>query len=118
MSDRDTIRADPECPETSDNQQALFDLYRPLLQRLESSCEQVQQSQIDLRNQLDAFLAALREVKFKGEDDQLTHAMEEQSKKLLTLKRKLTLIHTIVQNAEERTIRMRSLYGPKSATTS
>lgn len=100
--------------EDQKKKQMLFELYRPVLEKLEVSCEHVQKSQSDLREQLDKFLAALRVIKFKSEDDQITNAMEEQSKKLLALKRKLTLVHTIVQSADERAKRLLNTYKNKS----
>jgi hypothetical protein len=69
---------------------------------LEEAVQGVASSQVLLRQELDQVLAALKELREKCDDDSMTVLLEEKSKKLISLKRRLTLIHTIVQTSNER----------------
>ncbi|KAI1295601.1 SNARE-associated protein Snapin [Halotydeus destructor] len=93
-----------ESSQSSDNLEAskLMNIFRPVLYSLEENVARVANSQVELRSELDALLVALRQVKVKLEEDSLTATLEEKSKKLVALKRRLTLVHTILQNSNER----------------
>lgn len=80
----------------------LISLFQPVLHGLEEQVHRVASSQVELRSELDTLLISLREIKNKVESDTVVAVLEEKSKKLVGLKRRLTLIHTILQNANER----------------
>lgn len=81
----------------------LVGLMLPLLTSLEEHVNSVTRSQLLLKNELDGLLLKLGTIKDNHENDSFIHLLEEKSKKLLSLKRRLTLIHTILQNSNERT---------------
>lgn len=88
-----------------DNTQ-LITLFQPVLYGLEEQVHRVAAAQVELRTELDALLNSLREIKVKIEQDSLATLLEEKSKKLIAFKRRLTLVHTILQNSNERTRKM------------
>jgi hypothetical protein len=69
---------------------------------LEEQVHRVATSQVELRTELDGLLNALREIKNRVEQDTLVTVLEAKAKKLVALKRRLTLVHTILQNSNER----------------
>lgn len=78
-------------------------LFEPLIINLENHVEKVTQSQDNLRRELEALLINLRSVQTNNE---LTELLEEKAKKLVSLKRRLTLVHTILENVNERCRKM------------
>lgn len=94
-----------ELPSTSINEadrNQLITLFKPVLYGLEEQVHRVAASQVELRTELDALLHSLREVKNRVEQDSLVIIIEAKAKKLVALKRRLTLVHTILQNSNER----------------
>ena len=91
---------------SSDGNQALGDhiisIFEPVLVNLEEQVNRVEKSQLALRGQLDSLLETLRLLKENSEGDQFLIVLEDKSKKLIALKRKLTLVHTLLQNSNER----------------
>lgn len=90
-----------ETPKES-TEQELIRIFKPVLFDLEQTVQGVASSQVLLRQELDQVLAALKELRDKTEDDSMAVILEEKSKKLISLKRRLTLIHTIIQTCNER----------------
>lgn len=78
-------------------------LFGPVLQNLEQSVQGAASSQVLLRRELDQVLVSVKELKELTDDDVMATVLEEKSKKLLSLKRRLTLVHTILQTCNERT---------------
>ena len=77
-------------------------VFHPVLVNLEKSVQNVALSQVELRAQLDSLLIELTTIRARVEDGKMGQILEEKSKKLLALKRRLTLVHTILQNSNER----------------
>jgi len=84
-------------------EEELVRLFKPVLIDLEEAVQGVASSQVMLRQELDQVLLAMKELKERTDDDSMTQLLEDKSKKLLALKRRLTLVHTIVQTCNERT---------------
>lgn len=84
----------------------LIRLFEPLLQNLEQSTQNAAASQLQLRQELDQSLESLKQLKALTDNDVMVTVMEEKSKKLLNLRRRLTLVHTILQTCNERTKKM------------
>lgn len=80
----------------------LVSIFHPVLINLEKSVQNVALSQVELRGQLDALLFELTTIRSRVEDSKMSQVLEEKSKKLIALKRRLTLVHTILQNSNER----------------
>jgi len=80
----------------------LITLFKPVLYGLEEQVHRVATSQVELRTELDGLLNALRDIKNRVEQDTLVTVLEAKAKKLVALKRRLTLVHTILQNSNER----------------
>lgn len=97
-------------------EEELIRIFKPVLFDLEEAVQGVASSQVLLRQELDQVLAALKELRDKTEDDSMTVVLEEKNKKLISLKRRLTLIHTIVQTCNERSRKLISSHKiqPKS----
>lgn len=87
-------------------QDYLLHLFKPMLIKLEESVQGVAVSQNKLRCELDALMAKLKEVKEASSNDQMAVILEEKSKRLIALKRRLTLVHTLLQNSNERCRRL------------
>ena len=81
-------------------------LFEPVLQSLDQSVQGAAASQVHLRQELDHALLSVKQLKELTDDDVMTTVLEEKSKKLLNLKRRLTLVHTILQTCNERTKKM------------
>lgn len=90
---------------TSDSDR-LIRLFEPLLQNLEQSAQNAAASQLQLRQELDQSLESLKQLKALTDNDVMATVLEEKSKKLLNLRRRLTLVHTILQTCNERTKKM------------
>lgn len=86
-----------------DETNRLTALFGPVLQNLNQSVQDAASSQVLLRQELDQVLVAVKELKELSDDDVMATVLEEKSKKLLSLKRRLTLVHTILQTCNERT---------------
>jgi len=84
----------------------LIGLFQPVLYGLEEQVHRVATAQVELRTELDALLNSLRDIKQNVEQDSLVTQLEEKSKKLIAFKRRLTLVHTILQNSNERCRKM------------
>lgn len=80
----------------------LVALFHPVLINLEKNVQNVALSQVELRVQLDTLLTELTTIRARVEDSKMSQMLEEKSKKLIALKRRLTLVHTILQNSNER----------------
>jgi hypothetical protein len=80
----------------------LMNLFYPVILSLEEQVSQVQLSQSLLKNELESLLITINQVKEKLDQDRLIVLLEEKAKKLISIKRRLTLIHTILQNSNER----------------
>ena len=78
-------------------------LFRPVLLNLDQSVQAAASSQVLLRQELDQALAGVKQLKELTDDDVMATVLEEKSKKLNMLKRRLTLVHTILQTCNERT---------------
>ena len=78
----------------------LLSVFEPCIQSLDQSVQSCLLSQTQLRDQLESLLSALNAIKTSPD---LSAVIEEKIKRLVTLKRRLTLIQTIVQNANDRT---------------
>ena len=87
-------------------QDHLMQLFTPMLIQLESSVEEVAASQNRLNNELNTLMSRLKEVKEASSNDQMAIILEEKSKRLIALKRRLTLVHTLIQNSNERCRRL------------
>ena len=84
-------------------------LFQPVLLNLDESVQGAASSQVLLRQELDQALSSLKELKELTDDDVMATVLEEKSKKLLNLKRRLTLVHTILQTCNERTKKLCSM---------
>lgn len=100
LTDESPISAVQNVADMDTNQ--LITLFKPVLYGLEEQVHRVAASQVALRTELDGLLNSLREIKNRVEQDSLVTMLEAKSKKLIALKRRLTLIHTILQNSNER----------------
>ena len=106
--DQPSVPSETTNPEEEDvsPQDHLLQLFKPMLLKLEESVEQVSISQNKLRCELDGLMTKLREVKEASSNDQMAVILEEKSKRLIALKRRLTLVHTLLQNSNERCRRL------------
>lgn len=84
----------------------LMQLFTPMLIQLESSVNEVSASQSRLSNELTTLMTRLKEVKEASSNDQMASILEEKAKRLIALKRRLTLVHTLIQNSNERCRRL------------
>lgn len=83
-------------------------IFEPILVDLEGQICSVECGQIHLKKELEALLDSLGQLKSVCREDNLIAVLEEKSKKLISLKRKLTLVHTLLQNSNERCIKLLS----------
>lgn len=77
----------------------LLALFEPIIYELENQIQSVSASQELLNTQLDSLLISVNNIKSNPD---LSLVLEDKTKKILSLKRRLTLIHTIIQNANDR----------------
>lgn len=77
-------------------------VFLPVLANLEKSVQHVALSQVALRSELDALLLELNTIRSRIEDNKMSQVLDGKSKTLIALKRRLTLVHTILQNSNER----------------
>jgi len=92
----------PSAVERQIDSSQLITLFQPVLYGLEEQVHRVASSQVEFRTQLDSLLGALLDIKNRVDQDSLVTILDDKSKKLVALKRRLTLIHTILQNSNER----------------
>ena len=78
----------------------LLSVFEPFVQSLDQSIDSCLSHQTQLSAQLDSLVSALNAIKSSPD---LSAVIEDKTKRLVALKRRLTLIHTIVQNANDRT---------------
>lgn len=97
--------------------ETIYELYRPVIYEIEQFCGNLKNSQMILNRQLEDFFQLLRDLKFKLENDKLSEQLDENAKKVISIKRKLTLIHTIIQNSDDRCKRLITKYMPKDSET-
>ena len=95
--------------------ETIYELYKPVVYEIEQYCGNLKNSQMILNRQLEDFFQSLRDLKFKLENDKLSEQLDENAKKVLAIKRKLTLIHTIIQNSDDRCKRLLAKYMPKES---
>lgn len=95
--------------------ETIYELYKPVVYEIEQYCGNLKNSQMILNRQLEDFFQSLRDLKFKLENDKLSEQLDENAKKVLAIKRKLTLIHTIIQNSDDRCKRLIAKYMPKES---
>lgn len=93
--------------------ETIYELYKPVIYEIEQYCGNLKNSQTILNRQLEEFFQSLRDLKFKLENDKLSEQLDENAKKVIAIKRKLTLIHTIIQNSDDRCKRLIAKYMPK-----
>lgn len=93
--------------------EAIYELYKPVIYEIEQYCGNLRTSQMVLNKQLEEFFQLLRDLKLKLENDKLSEQLDENAKKVIAIKRKLTLIHTIIQNSDDRCKRLIAKYMPK-----
>lgn len=77
-------------------------IFEPVLVTLDDQVRRVEESQVNLREELGVLLTSLQDLKATCEEDHFIAVLEEKSKKLEKLRRKLTLAHTLLQNSNER----------------
>jgi hypothetical protein len=77
----------------------LLSIFEPIIKELSESILNVNSTQIALNRQLDSLLIELNDIKSNPD---LTLVLENKTKKLISLKRRLTLIQNIIQNANDR----------------
>jgi hypothetical protein len=77
----------------------LLSIFEPIIKELSESILSVNSTQIALNRQLDSLLIELNDIKSNPD---LTLVLENKTKKLISLKRRLTLIQNIIQNANDR----------------
>ena len=85
----------------------LINILEPFVYKLDQTIDSCLRSQTQLNSELDSLLKTLNAIKSNPD---LSAVIEDKTKKLLTLKRRLTLIHTIVQNANDRTRKLINNY--------
>lgn len=90
--------------------ESIYELYRPVIYEIEQNCGNLKNSQMALNRQLEDFFQLLRELKSKLENDKLSQQLDENAKKVIAIRRKLTLIHTIIQNSDDRCKRLIAKY--------
>lgn len=95
----------------------IYNLYKPVIYEIEQYCGNLKNSQTILNKQLEDFFQLLRDLKFKLENDKLAEQLDENAKKIITIKRKLTLIHTIIQNSDDRCKRLIAKYSTTNTST-
>ena len=95
--------------------ETIYELYKPVIYEIEQYCGNLKSSQMILNRQLEDFFQSLRDLKFKLENDKLSEQLDENAKKVIAIKRKLTLIHTIIQNSDDRCKRLIAKYMPKES---
>lgn len=88
----------------------LTSLFKQVLCDLDNAVQGVASSQVMLRQELDQSLEALKTLKERTDDESMLQTLEEKSKKLVSLKRRLTLVHTIIQTCNERSKKLISNY--------
>lgn len=93
-------------PTSSASQDHLMQLFTPMLIQLESSVAEVAASQGRLNDELNTLMSRLKQVKEASSNDRMAIILEEKSKRLIALKRRLTLVHTLIQNSNERCRRL------------
>lgn len=96
--------------------ESIYELYKPVIYELEQYCGNLKNSQMLLNRQLEDFFQLLRDLKFKLENDKLAEQLDENAKKVIVIKRKLTLIHTIIQNSDDRCKRLITKYSSKDSS--
>lgn len=84
---------------SKEREEQLLSLFEPMIYELETQVTSVSSAQAELNHQLDNILITVNKIKSTPD---LTLVLEDKSKRLLALKRRLTLVHTIVQNVNER----------------
>lgn len=84
---------------TKQQQQQLVSLFEPIIFDLDEHIQQLSASQEILHQEIDQLFRNIEAIKSNPD---LTLVLEEKSKKLFSLKRRLTLVHTIIQNVNER----------------
>ncbi len=83
----------------SNTSEELLSIFEPIINELSEEIRNVSSTQIALNRQLDSLLIELNEIKSNPD---LTLVLENKTKKLISLKRRLTLIQNIIQNANDR----------------
>jgi len=77
----------------------IISVIKPVVGQINVEVERVSSSQVALEAQLDLLLDTLKAIQI---NNQLIDLADEKHKKLLSLKRRLTLINTILQNCNDR----------------
>ena len=85
----------------------LLSLFEPFIYKLDQTIDSCLRSQTQLNSELDSLLVTLNAIKANPD---LSAVIEDKTKRLLALKRRLTLIHTIVQNSNDRTRKLINNY--------
>jgi hypothetical protein len=86
----------------------LLSIFEPIINELSEEIQTVSSTQIALNRQLDSLLIQLNEIKSNPD---LTLVLENKTKKLISLKRRLTLIQNIIQNANDRNRKLITNYS-------
>src|SRR5271170_3603529 len=90
QSDSSSSHSSPSAVERHIDNNQLISLFQPVLYGLEEQVHRVASSQVELRAQLDSLLGSLREIKNRVEQDSLVAILDDKSKRLIALKRRLT----------------------------
>lgn len=86
-------------PEDKVIRDKMKEMFANIITDIDKQVLTVGQSQSELDSQLDKLMAALESIRI---DEKLTDDISANTKRILSLKNRLTLIHTILSNASDR----------------
>ncbi|XP_055335567.1 SNARE-associated protein Snapin-like [Paramacrobiotus metropolitanus] len=101
---------------TAENlQDALMNIFRPVIQELDVCVEQTRNSQQDLKRQIDLLSNELYQLSSLCE---VSPMLELYAKKMTTIKRRITVMHNILQNVQDRLRKLEQSAVAKNLTSS
>ncbi|XP_039264437.2 SNARE-associated protein Snapin-like [Styela clava] len=81
----------------------IFQLLKPAVEQVDTQVQKVRESQLELRQQIEAVTNELQKI---SEEHQVNIDLEPYVQRLISTKRRVVLISNIVQNVQERLIKL------------
>ncbi|GAU97687.1 hypothetical protein RvY_08940 [Ramazzottius varieornatus] len=91
-------------------QEALMDVFRPVLQELDIIVEETRNSQQDVKRQVDILVHEFQQV---SDICEISPTLELYAKKIATIKRRAAVMYNILQNVQERLKKLDQSTSPK-----